>query len=201
MDTALSESLISTPAIEVPATPHPHHVNLPANTEALPVADNLPPSSAQLIPDSSQDSSPDLESLLAIPGSSKRLKYHSPTPPSSSMTPPPSTQPPKRAASPATESGESRGITPTPVVTMSSPPATAARVAQMPLGTTTSLGLQFPSSQQLDSASTSELRQLLNAALQAEKEARMSAAHYKLQHNLLELERSEERRVGKECPV
>lgn len=61
----------------------------------------------------------------------------------------------------------------------------------MPMGTTTSLGLQFPSSQQLDTATTSELRQLLNAALQETKEARMSAAHYKLQHNLLELETEE----------
>ena len=191
MDASLSGPLISTPTIEVPATPHPHHAELPASTETLPVADNLPPSSARLIPTSSQDSSPDLDSLLAIPSSSKRSKYHSPTPPSSSITPPPSTQPPKRAASPVTESGESRGITPTPVVAMSSPPATGARVAQMPMGTTNSFGLQFPSSQQLDTASTSELRQLLNAALQAEKEARMSAAHYKLQHNLLELETEE----------
>lgn len=191
MDASLSGPLISTPTIEVPATPHPHHADLPANIEALPVADNLPPSSAHLIPSPSQDSSPDLDSLLAIPSSSKRSKYHSPTPPSSSMTPPPSTQPPKRVASPATESGESRGITPTPAVTMSSPPATGARAAQMPMGTTASLGLQFPSSQQLDTATTSELRQLLIAALQEAKEARMSAAHYKLQHNLLELETEE----------
>lgn len=61
----------------------------------------------------------------------------------------------------------------------------------MPMGTSTSLGLQFPSSQQLNTATTLELRQLLNAALQEVKEARMSAAHYKLQHNLLELETEE----------
>lgn len=199
MDASFSGPLISTPTIEVPATPHPHHAELPANLPELPVSDSIPPSSAQLIQNSSQESEADLDSLLApIPGSSKRSKYHSLTPPSSSMTPPPSTQPPKRAASSSTEFGESRNITPTPAVTMSSPPATVSRAAQMTMDTTTARGLHIPSSQQLDSASTSELRQLIIAALQensrldiSEKEARMSAAHYKLQHNLLELETEE----------
>ncbi|CZT42972.1 uncharacterized protein RSE6_02943 [Rhynchosporium secalis] len=108
----------------------------------------------------------------------------------SSMTPPPSSQPPLRRPASA-----QRTITPEPKV-LSSPPPTvtngnkrdAARNA-LPAR---------PTADQIADASLEEMRaMMLRVVAENEKmdmaisEARMSAAHYKLQHNLLSIESEE----------
>jgi acetyl-CoA acyltransferase 1 len=102
------------------------------------------------------------------------------------MTPPPSSQVPniRHAATPR-QIGTS----------LSSPPTSLNGVERKD-----STGASFtrPSHEQLSDASTEELRELLRDVLGenerlelAASEARMSAAHYKLQHNLLSIEAEE----------
>jgi len=122
-----------------------------------------------------------------------RSKLVSPTPAASaSMTPPPSSQVPPAVKVPASR-------TPTPAANnfLASPPAT----------TTTQAGQQHadadaaaaasstladpPSTARVDSASVEELRRMVRDLTLALSEARTSAAHYKLQFNMLQMESRE----------
>ncbi|KAF2086634.1 hypothetical protein K490DRAFT_74239 [Saccharata proteae CBS 121410] len=101
-------------------------------------------------------------------------KYASPAPPSSSMTPPPSSQVPPVALN------RSSVRTPTPPTPqLSSPPPTQR-----------SGSISF-TNEQVSNASTDELRGMVGELLGALREARTSAAHHKLQYNLLSLDSSE----------
>jgi len=120
-------------------------------------------------------------------------KAESPAPPTSSITPPPSSQ--AHTVRRSFVSDPRRDVTPTHSV-LSSPPPTGvngnrrdAPIASMTSGLT---------AERLSVATHAELREMLemyatnNQRLEAKlAEARMSAAHYKLQHNLLTIETEE----------
>lgn len=102
------------------------------------------------------------------------------------MTPPPSSQAPDRIAN---------SQTPEPPL-LSSPPLTARNTGKQ--NGVAQKSITRPTSEQLADATNDELRAMLDAAFkQTAKlsallgEARMSAAHYKLQHNLLTIESEE----------
>lgn len=120
-------------------------------------------------------------------------KANSPAPPTSSMTPPPSSQ--VHSIRRPALSVAHRDVTPTPSA-LSSPPLTAVNGIKrdIPAGATTS----GPTPEQLARATNAELREMLEATTAQKQvleaklaEARMSAAHYKLQHNLLTIETEE----------
>jgi hypothetical protein len=111
-------------------------------------------------------------------------------PPSSSMTPPPSSQNPN--ARTATMMRHSR--TPDPAIKLSSPPPTVTNGTRKD----GSSSLTKPTPEQIANASADTLREIIEAVLAENakldiiaREARMSAAHYKLQHNLLTIESEE----------
>ena len=111
----------------------------------------------------------------------ERSRYKSPALCSSSMTPPPSSQIP--------EMNRSELHTPkTTVPFLSSPPPTIkSNVAEFPLSART-----IPySNEQIESASKGDLKNMLHDLKAELKDARTSAAHYKLQYNMLHLESSE----------
>jgi hypothetical protein len=112
--------------------------------------------------------------------------------PQSSMTPPPSSQNPHVRIA-AMTSRLSR--TPEPATALSSPPPTVTNGVRKdaPVGSLTK-----PTTDQIANASTDALREMVEAVLAENakldviaREARMSAAHYKLQHNLLTIESEE----------
>ena len=120
-------------------------------------------------------------------------KENSPAPPTSSITPPPSTQTlnPRHAIL----SGVNGDITPT-YSALSSPPPTGANGYKRD----GAAGATIPrlTSEELAGATNADLRKMLEVAakekqtLQAKlAESRMTAAHYKLQHNLLSIESEE----------
>lgn len=117
-----------------------------------------------------------------ISGSSKeRSRYKSPALYSSSMTPPPSSQIP--------EVNRSELHTPkTAAPFLSSPPPTVkSNAADFSLSART-----IPySNEQIESASEDDLKNMLQDLKVELKDARTSAAHYKLQYNMLHLESSE----------
>jgi hypothetical protein len=101
--------------------------------------------------------------------------FKSPPPPSSSMTPPPSSQPNRfRSPMPRFAGLETDAL-------LASPPAT---IKYGPSGT-------LPTTDIIASAGLEELRTMVQNLMVAVSEARMSAAHFKLQHNLLTMESQE----------
>lgn len=117
------------------------------------------------LPDYSEDTS-----------SLEKSKYASPAPPASSMTPPPSSQVPQ-VSRPTMR-------TPTPPPPhLSSPPPTLMQPAELRT-ITMSTNLLF-SNEQVKNASPEELRSMVEQLIPALREARTSAAHYKLQYNML----------------
>lgn len=150
---------LSTP-VETPSTPQPQGFELPAKA------------------DLARSTSPTTSMLVA--GSSG---IHS------SITPPPSSQAPntRRAVSSLRES-----ITPEPTALSSPPPTIVNGTKKEP---STGTALTQPTREQIANASSEELQEMLKAVLVENSklalkigEARMSAAHYKLQHNLLTIE-------------
>jgi hypothetical protein len=109
----------------------------------------------------------------------EKIRFASPAPPSSSdMTPPPSTQP--RASSPGR-------LIPETTILPASPPATV----KTSVLTTFAQTKEPPRPEDVANATESELRQLVNDLGRALNEARMSSAHFKLQHSLLAIESAE----------
>jgi hypothetical protein len=152
---------LSTP-VETPSTPQPQGLELPSKV------------------DLARSTSPTTSMLVASSGSSG---IHS------SFTPPPSSQAPntRRPVSSLRES-----ITPEPTA-LSSPPPTVVNGTRKEASNSTTL--TRPTQEQIANASPEELQEMLKAALAENSklviranEARMSAAHYKLQHNLLTIE-------------
>ena len=94
---------------------------------------------------------------------------------SAEMTPPPSTQPPKTNFSAIRPKSAQRTLFP------QSPPSTVK------LGTEPAI----PTPEEIAKAGPDELRKLAQSLAVAVAEARMSAAHFKLQHNLLTMESQE----------
>ena len=114
-----------------------------------------------------------------------RSKLVSPTPTTStSLTPPPSSQipPPTKVVS----------RTPTPAMNnfLASPPATTTAHAG-PQQSAVSGVVDPPTPAQVESASVEELRKMVCDLTLALSEARTSAAHYKLQFNMLQMESRE----------
>ncbi|KAF2197347.1 hypothetical protein GQ43DRAFT_444329 [Delitschia confertaspora ATCC 74209] len=111
-----------------------------------------------------------------------RLKFTSPAPPTtSSMTPPPSSQ-----------ISDTRAVarTPTPQSPrLSSPPPTLKSAAQS--GTMADPGAALFTPEQISNASSDELRSMVNKLTVALRDVRLSAAHYKLQYNMLVMESQE----------
>jgi hypothetical protein len=149
---------MSTPA-ETPSTPQPQGMELPAKVD---IARSTSPTTSMMVAGSSA--------------------IHS------SITPPPSSQAPniRRAVSPRDS------ITPEPSL-LSSPPPTILNGTKK--DAPNSNMLTRPTPEQIFTATTEELQDMLKAVLAENSklalrvgEARMSAAHYKLQHNLLSIE-------------
>ncbi len=115
----------------------------------------------------------------------KTLEDHYRSPPlnaAGSLTPPPSSQP----AKPMTKSG--RGLTSKREHSLTSPPAT---LKPGPLILPGGLFGEIPTLDSIKHLDEGELRNLLGDLLPALGEARMSAAHSKLQHSLLSIENTE----------
>ncbi|KAF2761236.1 hypothetical protein EJ05DRAFT_473774 [Pseudovirgaria hyperparasitica] len=113
---------------------------------------------------------------------SDRSKYASPAPPaSSSMTPPPSTQVPSSRLMDRTPTP------PTPQLT-STPPATGHFSQPGPVSEAAAVTF---TKDQIADANPDELRSMVDELAGALKEARMTAAHHKLQYNMLCLESAE----------
>ncbi|KAI9881307.1 MAG: hypothetical protein M1830_005594 [Pleopsidium flavum] len=117
--------------------------------------------------------------------------YVSPAPPSSSdMTPPPSSQLPPQPSSPIYHGLPTTALLVSPPATLRSAPPLQGFNA-LSSSSILPLPLPLPSAEQIAKASETELRNIINELMPALGEARMSAAHYKLQHQLLSLETSE----------
>ncbi|KAF2814273.1 uncharacterized protein BDZ99DRAFT_459974 [Mytilinidion resinicola] len=138
----------------------------------------LSPNSRPTTPQRQLASTSPVPSAMPIALTPERAKFASPAPPNtSSMTPPPSSQvAPTRAPV----------RTPTPPTPhLSSPPPTVKNP-----------GVAEPStvlftSEQVTNASAEELRSMVEELSTALRDARLSAAHYKLQHNMLWIESRE----------
>ncbi|KAF2843274.1 hypothetical protein M501DRAFT_946557, partial [Patellaria atrata CBS 101060] len=97
------------------------------------------------------------------------------------MTPPPSSQMPALVRSTVR--------TPTPPTPhLSSPPPTLSN--PNPIGAVRSSGTNY-TSEQVANASAEELRAMVNELTQSLRETRMSAAHYKMQYNMLSIDSAE----------
>lgn len=161
----------STPPVEVPSTPQPFDASLPASQDIL----------RALSPTTS----------MAVGGGSEvNEKVGSPTAISSSITPPPSSQAPdpRLAVEPRR--------TATPSAVLSSPPPTLVNGTKRDISNGTTISR--PTLEQLNNATEAELRDMVKVMIaENEKlelmasEGRMSAAHYKLQYNLLTIETEE----------
>jgi hypothetical protein len=103
-----------------------------------------------------------------------RLKYSSPNShPSSSITPPPSTQ--------AHSQLQTIARTPSPLGLLVSPPPTTKYEGYSSGPPVSSI----PSQDQISNATTEDLRSMLSDVCGTLREARTTAAHYKLQYNML----------------
>lgn len=150
----------------------------------------LTPDIAANVLTSSQETSNNLTGT-SFHGGSNLHRSHSPTHPSSSMTPPPSSQAHNTRLAGLSDSH--RDSLP-PHTSLSSPPSTTINgIKREPIQ-----GNAIPSLEQLAGATKEEMRELLEEVIAENKkletiaaEARMSAAHYKLQHNLLTIESEE----------
>ena len=158
--------------IEVPSTPQPLDASLPASQE-IPRA--LSPTTSMAVGEGSQVTEKVGCSPAAI---------------SSSITPPPSTQAPDPRLAVETRR------TATPSVIPSSPPPTAVNGIKRDVSNGTAI--PRPNLEQLNNATEAELREMVKAMVtENEKlelmasEGRMSAAHYKLQYNMLAIETEE----------
>ncbi|KAI9752525.1 MAG: hypothetical protein M4579_005601 [Chaenotheca gracillima] len=132
------------------------------------------------------------------------VKYSTPVPPISSMTPPPSSQVPRRdislSPSPVAKD-EMAGFarTPGPVASLfSSPPLTTLNDTLRPADLPSDQSYKPPAPEEISTASSAELKSMLETSIKENErlsalcqEARTSAAHYKLQHNLLSIETEE----------
>ena len=118
-----------------------------------------------------------------VDATSKRdARYFSPPPPSSDLTPPPSSQIPKQSARKLHQDiAEHREAS------ITSPPA----AVELPFAGVFGASADLPSSEEIAELPEHSLRELLAALLPALGEARMSAAHFRLQHSLLSIETSE----------
>ncbi|KAE9377182.1 hypothetical protein N431DRAFT_480283 [Stipitochalara longipes BDJ] len=144
---------------EMPSTPQPQGFELPAKFD---IARSASPTTSMLVAGSSA--------------------IHS------SITPPPSSQAPNTRLQVSLR----ESITPEPTA-LSSPPPTIVNGAKKEVSS--SIALIRPTQEQILHASTEELQDMLKAVLVENSklgvivgEARMSAAHYKLQHTLLTIE-------------
>jgi hypothetical protein len=99
--------------------------------------------------------------------------------PASSITPPPSTQ---------LSHAQIIARTPSPMSLPASPPPTT-KEDQETLAHMASTN-DIPTAEQVDGASMDELRQMVSELSLSLREARTSAAHYNLQHNMLKIESS-----------
>jgi hypothetical protein len=104
-----------------------------------------------------------------------RPAFTSPPPPSGSMTPPPSVQHARPQSPNARPTSRQNGSFP------ASPPTTVRTYAAGSL----------PTPEYIAKAGIEELRSIAQDLLLAVRDARMSAAHFKLQHNLLTIESQE----------
>lgn len=111
---------------------------------------------------------------------SDRDKYQSPNPPSSSITPPPSSQVPP---APPSRTSIRTPTPPTPV--LSSPPPTSRPSTQLS-GHALSFTLD-----QINGAAPDELRDMVAELMIALRKSRTSAAHHKLQYNMLCIDSAE----------
>jgi hypothetical protein len=185
-----------------PSTPSNQHASLPDTSSHFSQSrsPSLPTELTSSFPTVSRDSTSHLQSSSCA----ERPKYTSPLPPSSSMTPPPSSQIPPRSLSPSCspprQPNSVVGGASTLPSSLASPPATVQAqkdsrsvslqnatsdirpAADQPAATSSPAELQ--AALRASNLKVAELTTLLN-------EARMSAAHYKLQHNLLTIETEE----------
>ncbi|KAN0117640.1 hypothetical protein V8E51_003617 [Hyaloscypha variabilis] len=150
---------MSTPG-EMPSTPQPQGFELPAKSD---IARSTSPTTSMLVAGSSA--------------------IHS------SITPPPSSQAPNTRLQ---VSSVRDSVTPEPTA-LSSPPPTVVNGTKRAASSSTTL--TRPTEEQILNASAEELQHMLKAVLAENStlgvivgEARMSAAHYKLQHTLLTIE-------------
>ncbi|KAK7524646.1 hypothetical protein IWZ03DRAFT_367713 [Phyllosticta citriasiana] len=111
----------------------------------------------------------------------ERDKFSSPVPPASSITPPPSSQ--VAPVVPAMRTSVRTPTPPTPV--LSSPPPTSRTSTQL-----SGPALSF-TVEQINGATAEELRDMVGELLIALREARTSAAHHKLQYNMLSIDSAE----------
>jgi hypothetical protein len=175
--------------VDVLSTPQPQHATLPSSIE---VPQAMSPTTSMIVGNPSSPSHSFALDNLPSSRHVERMKYSSPPPPSSSMTPPPSSQAPKRMVP---DSPLAQATTPTPSV-FSSPPPTLPNGVKREVST--GIASTLPTAQRIAEASPPELREMLQGTvsevtrLDSElREARMLAAHYKLQHNMLSIETEE----------
>ncbi|KAI9732268.1 MAG: hypothetical protein M1818_007587 [Claussenomyces sp. TS43310] len=171
--------------VEMPSTPQPHHATLPSG-----IPEGMSPTTSTLV---AGPSSPTQAFGAQLPSCDDmdQIRFTSPPPlPSSSMTPPPSSQQPVKRQGPA--SPLLRAVTPT-MSTLSSPPLT--HVNGVKRESSPEVPYSIPTPQQIAEASSANVREMLQASIAENSrleiklsEARMLAAHHKLQHNLLTIE-------------
>jgi hypothetical protein len=181
MASPTSSEEITTP-VEIPSTPQPDDADLPSQQD-LPA--RLSPTTSMIVAGSS---------TVADDGASQVTdKFSSPAPVSSSMTPPPSSQVSDPRHIVASPPGRNAATT---LSLLSSPPLTVTNGVKRDVDNGATL--IKPTAQQLAEANNEELQEMLQAVLAenakldiAVREARMSAAHFNLQHNLLTIESEE----------
>ncbi|KAH0542847.1 hypothetical protein FGG08_002801 [Glutinoglossum americanum] len=194
-------ALAPPPNISAPSTPSNQHASLPEISAITSRSRSLSFSTEQT--SSSPTVTRDSPSYLQSSSRTERPRYMSPPP--SSMTPPPSSQIPPRSlsssSSPPRQTIPTIRGTSTPPTSLASPPATLQALRRD--GRSTAVQNAASLTPQISdlpatSGSPTELQTLLRASSSkvAElttllHEARMSAAHYKLQHNLLTIETEE----------
>lgn len=166
--------------VDMPSTPQPHYASLTAD-----IPHGASPSFSTMAADFSPTKVPSAQACETTKNGSTLRR-------STSMTPPPSSQVPRRWGSPVV-----RAITPS-LSMLSSPPSTTINGIRREVPVHGSYAV--PSSQHVAEASAAELRQMLQAAIQENSrleanvaKLRMSAAHYKLQHQLLGIETEEDK--------
>lgn len=158
------------------------------DSHPLPTMGNeLPTPSTPNIPSASLPDHTTPTSVAPLVSRVDKGSHISPAPPSSSeMTPPPSSQLPPRAVSPIHHELPATAL-------LVSPPATLKQSVSLSGldGCNRYSNATLPSAQQIAKASEDELRDIITEIIPALGEARMSCAHYKLQHQLLSIETSE----------
>ncbi|KAF1842207.1 uncharacterized protein K460DRAFT_370191 [Cucurbitaria berberidis CBS 394.84] len=142
------------------------------------------PASQDLVPttESARPETPPMPVNLIKLASPDRVKFTSPAPrTTSSLTPPPSSQIPNTRAAMRTPTP------PTPQLT--SPPPTS-KLPNQPSALVEAAAALYPQDQ-INNASSEELRSMINSLSTAFRDMRLSAAHYKLQYNMAVMESQE----------